>query len=133
MSGAREDLIKAFEHAAVLYRYTTRIETFFTTNDFFRKTALPKILFEAETQRQANAFLEAMQEQYGNDAQYKYIMDKVKKEKYVPLEFESPLKGSRIIGWIARMLDWIRSRELQALREEYEHALDLVCPFRCHG
>jgi hypothetical protein len=67
-----------------------------------------------------------MESVYGEDPQYKYIMEKVQNEKYVPMSFENPVKSARLAGYIVRFLNWIRDHELQQLRQEFENAQTIV-------
>ena len=102
------------------------MESFITTNDLLKQTALPDIFHRGQVQQQADAFLNAMQEKYAEDAQYKHIMDAIKEEKYQPLSIENPFKSTTVAGYLARMYNWIRDHELQQLREDYDNAQELV-------
>lgn len=104
------------------------MENYITTNDFFQRTALPNIFHESEIQQKAETFLEAIQAQYGDDEQYKYVMEEIKNEKIKPVEWENPFKSARLAGYLAKMFNWIRDHELQQLREEYDKAQNLVSP-----
>jgi hypothetical protein len=124
-------LVKAFEQAGALYRLTSRMETYVNTNDLLKQTALPDIFHQGKLQQEVDAFLDAMQEKYGSDKQYKYIIEEIKKDKIEPVQFESPLKGTKLVGLVARMLNWLRDHEIQQLREQYEEARNLVPPSDC--
>jgi hypothetical protein len=102
------------------------MESFITTNDLLKQTALPDIFHKGQVQQKADAFLSAMQEKYAEDAQFKYIMDAVKQEKYQPLSIENPFKSAKVAGYLARMYNWIRDHELQQLRQDYDNAQELV-------
>lgn len=92
------------------------MESFITTNDLLKQTALPDIFHQGQTQQQADAFMSSMHEKYADDPQFKYIMEAIKKEKYQPLSIENPFKGTKVAGYLARMYNWIREHELQTLR-----------------
>ena len=102
------------------------MESFITTNDLLKQTALPDIFHKGQVQQKADAFLSAMQVKYAEDAQYKYIMDAIKQEKYQPMSIENPFKNTKVAGYLARMYNWIRDHELQQLREDYDNAQELV-------
>ena len=107
------------------------METYINTNEFLQRTALPTIFHESEIQQQADAFLEAIQEKYGEDNQYKYLIEQVKNEKIEPVS--QPLKSTRISGFLSKMFNWVRDHELQQLQEEYKHAKEIVlsCLYLC--
>jgi hypothetical protein len=105
--------------------------TYVNTNYLFKQTTVPNIFHQGKLQQKVDAFLEGMQEKYVDDAQYKYIIEGIKKEKIEPVQFESPLKGTKVAGFIARTLNWLRDHEIQQLREQYEQAQNLVFPSDC--
>ena len=105
------------------------METYINTNELLQRTALPAIFHQGEVQQQADAFLEAMQEKYGEDEQYKYLIEQVKNEKIEPVSM--PLKSARFAGFLAKIFNWIRDHELQQLQEEYEHAKEIVRSCQC--
>ena len=100
------------------------METYINTNELLQRTALPNIFHESEIQQQADAFLEAMEEKYGKDEQYKYLIEQVKNEKIEPVT--QPLKSARFAGFLSKMFNWLRDHELQQLREEYERSKEIV-------
>jgi hypothetical protein len=104
------------------------MESFITTNDLLKQTALPDIFHQGQTQQQADAFMAAMQEKYAEDAQYKHIMDAIKNERYQLMTIENPFKSTKVAGYLARMYNWIREHELTKLREDYHDAQELVSP-----
>lgn len=103
------------------------METYINTNELLQRTALSRVFHESELQQQADAFLEAIYEKYGEDEQYKYLIEEVKNEKIEPLSH--PIKSARFAGFLSKMFNWVRDRELQQLREEYEHSKEIV--FSC--
>jgi hypothetical protein len=107
------------------------METYINTNEFLQRTALPTIFHESEIQQQADTFLEAIHEKYGEDEQYKYLIEQVKNEKIEPVS--QPLKSARISGFLSKMFNWVRDHELQQLREEYDHSKEIVfsCLYLC--
>ena len=105
------------------------MEKFIKTDDFLSKTALPAVFREAELQKKVCVFLEAMEEKYGDDEQFKYYMEQVKNEKRPKVSFGRPIQNVKLAGFVTRMLDWIRDHEIQVLREEYEQAQKIVSPY----
>lgn len=104
------------------------MEIYINSNDLLKQTALPDIFHQGKLQQQVDTFLEKMQERYGDDKQYQYIIEEIKKDKIEPVQFESPLKGTKLVGLVARMMNWLRDHEIQQLREQYEQAQNLVSP-----
>lgn len=127
LSGSREDLIRAYWEIAALYRLTSRVEEYIKTNEFLKRTAVPRIFDENDVQQQSNAFLKAISEIHGDDPQYRYIMKEVNNMKVEPLEtVEKPLSNARIAGWFVKIFNWIRNREVRVLRTEYERTMEFV-------
>jgi hypothetical protein len=101
------------------------MESFITTNDLLKKTALPEILHQGGTQKRADAFLEVMQNQYSEDPQYKHLIESAD-TKDEPMEIENGIKNTRIAGYMERVLNWLRKHELRVLQGLYEDAKRLV-------
>jgi hypothetical protein len=109
------------------------METFITTNDMLKQTELVKIFHQATLQQQTAKFLDAMHEKYGEDKQFKYIMNEIRQDGYRPMSIENPFKSAKVAGYMARMYNWIRDHELQQLQEEYEKAQTAVVNARSTG
>ena len=100
------------------------METYIKTNELLKQTTLPGLFHQGELQKKADEFLEAMQELYGDDEQYKYLLEEVRKDKIEPLS--APLKGGKWAGFLAKMFNRLRDHELEQLRIDYEKAIGIV-------
>ena len=101
------------------------MESFVTTNDLLKKTALPEIFHQGGTQKRADAFLEAMHNEYSNDPQYKHLIESAD-TKYKPMEIENGFKNAKVGGYMERMLNWLRKHELRVLQDLYEEKTQSV-------
>jgi hypothetical protein len=109
------------------------MEKFITTNEMLKQTELINIFHEAEIQQKTAELIDTMHNKYGEDTQFKYIMDEVKKDEYSPLSIENPFKSTRVAGYMAKMFNWIRTHEIQVLREQYDKGQELVANARSTG
>lgn len=101
------------------------METFITTNDLLKQTALPEIFHKGETQQKTNTFLEMMQTKYGEDPQFKHVLATELPTDISPA-IRNQYKSTWVAGWASRMLNWIRDHELRQLQEDFDNARQLV-------
>jgi hypothetical protein len=118
---------------AALQTLSSRMEKFITNNEMLKQTELISVFHEAEIQQKVAEFIDTMHNKYTEDTQFKYIINQVEKDEYRPLSIENPFKSTRIAGYMAKMFNWIRTHEIQVLREQYEKGQELVANARSTG
>jgi hypothetical protein len=105
------------------------MEKFVSTNPFLRRTAASDVFRRSDLQQEVDTFLEAIQEKYGHDAQYQYIMEQTQNE-YNEIDEQykaaSSVRPTRFASFLSRIISWLRVYELKMLRNSYEEAQKLV-------
>ena len=101
---------------------------------FIKKTAVSRVLEQSEMEQRAKYFLEAIEEKYGNDKQYQYIMEQTSQEHdefYAPnkTRIES-VKNTKFFIWGMKVLKWARRSELKILNAAFRDVQGLVCHCR---
>jgi hypothetical protein len=130
-SGARADLISAFHDLATLEEFSSRIEAFVNNNDLLKETHAGTVFKQSELQQKVNIFIEVMREKYGEDEQYKYIVEPAKNQKYEPMDIGGRFQGGKFTGWLADKVTRLRVREMEAFKLQLDSALLFVATLRC--
>ena len=107
------------------------MEAFVNNNDLLKKTQVPTVFKQSELQQRVNIFIEAMREKYGEDEQYKYIVEPAKNQKYEPMDLGGQFRGGKLVGWIANKVTRLRVREIKAFKSQLDSTLLYVVTLCC--
>jgi hypothetical protein len=107
------------------------MEAFVKNNDLLKKTQVPKVFRESELQQRVNIFIEAMRDKYGEDEQYKYIVEPAKNQTYEPMDLGSQFQGGKFVGWMAKKVTRLREREIKNFKFQLDTTLLFVSTLCC--
>jgi hypothetical protein len=99
------------------------MEAFVNNNDLLKKTQVPTVFKQSELQQKVNIFIEVMQEKYGEDEQYKYIVEPAKNQKYEPMDLGRQFQGGKFTGWLANKVTRLRVREIKVFKFKLDSTL----------
>jgi hypothetical protein len=107
------------------------MEAFVNNDDLLKKTKAATVFKQSELQQKVNIFLEVMREKYGEDEQYKYIVEPAKNQKYEPMDLGGRFQGGKFTGWLADKVTRLRVREMKAFKFQLDSTLLSVATICC--
>jgi hypothetical protein len=129
LSGARADLIAAFQDIGALKRLVTRMKWFYENNWVLKRSAVDQVLANSEIQQRANFFLEAIEEKYGEDKQYQNIMEETSRKHdqfYAQNKAAVESPKTKFWSWGVKILYWAKNTELKLLNSVFAETKVLV-------